>query len=153
MQAPIKAQMNELVQNPPVAGPCEVTALSQRRWMIESEAGPIVQLELLDDDVSAFVYATTARDGSGPLRASFITMLLLEDTIAINLGAHGVCSGEATVTVYRFIDLDGASAETIGLALTEFAHFAAALLARRGIGLPGARRDDNHEISELNILD
>jgi hypothetical protein len=57
------------------------------------------------------------------------------------------------VTVYRFIDLDSASAETIGLALTEFAHFAAALLARRGIGLPGARRDDNHEISELNILD
>ena len=82
MYAPIKAQMNELVQNPPDMGPCMVTALSQRRWMIEGETGPVVQLELLDDDLTGFVYATVARDGSGPLRASFLTMLLLEDTIA-----------------------------------------------------------------------
>ena len=100
MHVPIKAMMNELVQNPPVAGPCDVTALSQRRWMIESETGPIVQLELMDDDVTALVYATTARDGSGPLRASFLTMLLLEDTVANSMLPYGICSGEATVTVY-----------------------------------------------------
>ena len=86
-------------------------------------------------------------------RRNLVCRLLLEDTIAINLGAHGVCSGDATVNVYRFINLEGVSAETIGLALTDFAHFAAALPARPGIGLPGARRDDDHEISELNILD
>ena len=66
MHVPIKAQMNELVQNPPASGPCEVMALSKRRWMIESEAGPIAQLELLDDDVTALVYAMTARHGGGP---------------------------------------------------------------------------------------
>ena len=92
MHAPIKAMMNELVQNPPATGPCEVTALSQRRWMIESDTGPIVQLELLDDDVTALVYATTARDGSGPLRASFLTMLMLEDAVANSMHPHGVCS-------------------------------------------------------------
>ena len=62
------------------------------------------------------------RDGTGPVRAAFTTMLLLEDTIAINLGAHRVCSGDATVTVYRFINLEGVSAETIGLALTDYVH-------------------------------
>ena len=153
MSAPIITIMDGLVTSAPSTLVFPVTAMSKRRWLIETDAGPVVQLECLDSPNLALIYATAACDGSGPLRAAFTTMLLLEDTIAINLGAHGVCSGEATVTVYRFIDLDCASAETIGLALTEFAHFAAALLARRGIGLPGARRDDNHEISELNILD
>ena len=153
MSAPIITIMDGLVASAPSTLVFPVTAMSKRRWLIETDAGPVVQLECLDSPNRALIYATAARDGSGPLRAAFTTMLLLEDTIAINLGVHGVCSGEATVTVYRFIDLDSASAETIGLALTEFAHFAAALLAQRGIGLPGARRDDNHEISELNILD
>ena len=43
--------------------------------------------------VTALVYATTARDGSGPLRASFLTMLLLEDTVANIMLPYGVCSG------------------------------------------------------------
>ena len=153
MPAPIITIMDDLVSAAPSTLMFPVTAMSKRRWMIETDAGPVVQLECLDSPNRALIYATAAGDGSGPLRAAFTTMLLLEDTIAINLGAHGVCSGDATVTVYRFINLEGVSAETIGLALTEFAHFAAALLARRGIGLPGARRDDDHEISELNILD
>lgn len=146
MNAPIKTLMNDLVQNPPAAGPCEVTALSQRRWMIESEAGPIVQLELLDDDIGAFIYATTARDGSGPLRASFITMLLLEDTIATAMQPYGVCSGEATVTVYRRLDLHGATPTTIYRDMMEFAHLAATLLAKRGIGLPEVMPLDGRDI-------
>jgi len=146
MHAPIKAQMNELVQNPPTAGPCEVVALSQRRWMIESEAGPIVQFELLDDDVSAFVYATTARDGSGPLRASFITMLLLEDTIATAMRPHGVCSGDATVTVYRKLDLQGATPNSIYREMMDFAQLAASLLAKRGVGLPEVMPFDEREM-------
>ena len=146
MHAPIKAQMNELVQNPPATAPCEVTALSQRRWMIESEAGPIVQLELLDDDVSAFVYATTARDGSGPLRASFITMLLLENTIATAMHPHGVCSGDATVTVYRKLDLQRAMPGSIYREMMDFAQLAATLLAKRGIGLPEVLPFDDREM-------
>lgn len=146
MHAPIKAQMNELVQNRPASGPCEVTALSQRRWMIESEAGPVVQLELFDDDVSALVYATTARDGSGPLRASFITMLLLEDTIATAMHPHGVCSGDATVTAYRKLDLRAASPESIYREMMDFAQLAATLFAKRGIGLPDVMPFDDRDM-------
>ena len=62
-------------------------------------------MELLDDGRSALIHATTARDGSGPLHLSFIMMLMLEDTIANVLMPHGVCSGEATVTVYNRVSL------------------------------------------------
>ena len=79
MQSQIISAMNTLVQTQTEAMPYPVTAMSQRRWMIEADPGPIVQLELMDDG-SAMIYATTARDGSGPLRASFMTMLLLEDS-------------------------------------------------------------------------
>ena len=146
MHAPIKAMMNELVQNPPATGPCEVTALSQRRWMIESDTGPIVQLELLDDDVTALVYATTARDGSGPLRASFLTMLMLEDAVANSMHPHGVCSGEATVTVYRKVALHDATAASIYHEMMDFGQLAATLLAKRGIGLPEVMLHDDWDI-------
>jgi hypothetical protein len=136
MRRSIKARMNELVQNPPDSGPCMVTALSQRRWMIEGETGPVVQLELLDDDLTAFIYATAARDGSGPLRASFLTMLLLEDTIATAMCPYGVCSGEATVTVFKRVGLRDATPEAIYREMMDFAQLAATLLVKRGIGLP-----------------
>ena len=68
MQSQISNIMNDLVQNPSEAMPYQVQAMSQRRWLIEADLGPIVQFELLDDGRSALIYATTARDGSGPLR-------------------------------------------------------------------------------------
>ena len=77
MQSQISNIMNDLVQNPSDAMPYQVQAMSQRRWLIEADPGPIVQLELLDDGRRALIYATTARDGSGPLRSSFITKLML----------------------------------------------------------------------------
>ena len=145
MTAAISSIMSGLVESPPQAMPYPVTALSQRRWMAETDAGPIVQLELLDGGERALIYATTARDGSGPLRASFVTMLLLEDTIANAMMPYGVCSGEATVTVYRYIALSDATAESICHHIMDFAQLSAAILARRGIGLPGTTRADDHE--------
>ena len=139
--------MNELVQNPPASGPCVVTALSQRRWMIEGETGPIVQLELLDDDLTAFVYATTARDGSGPIRASFLTMLLLEDTIATAMCPYGVCSGDATVTVFKKINLQDVASDAIYYQMMDFAQLSATLLVKRGIGLPEVMLADDHEVA------
>jgi len=68
MQSQISNIMNDLVQNPSEAMPYQVQAMSQRRWLIEADPGPIIQLELLDDGRSALIYANTARDGSGPLR-------------------------------------------------------------------------------------
>ena len=145
MQSQISAIMNDLVQNPSEAMPCQVQAMSQRRWLIVADPGPVVQFELLDDGQSALIYATTARDGSGPLRASFITMLLLEDTIANSFTPYGVCSGDATVTVYRRVALGNATAAGIFRQMMEFSQIAAAQLAKRGIGLPGVMPADGHD--------
>ena len=146
MQSQIIAAMNTLVQTQTEAMPYPVTALSQRRWMIEADPGPIVQLELMDDG-SAMIYATTARDGSGPLRASFMTMLLLEDSIANTMSPYGVCSGEATVTIYRRVRLADAIPAGIFRQMMEFSQLAAAQLAKRGIGLPGVIPADDRDIA------
>ena len=127
--------------------PYQVQAMSQRRWLIEADPGPIVQLELLDDGRSALIYATTARDGSGPLRSSFITMLMLEDTIANVLSPYGVCSGEATVTVYKRVSLANATAPGVFRQMMEFLQIASAVLAKRGIGLPGVISADDRNVA------
>ena len=147
MQSQISTIMNDLVQNPSEAMPYQVQAMSQRRWMVEAEPGHIVQLELLDDGHSAMIYATTARDGSGPLRASFITMLMLEDTIANVLAPYGVCSGEATVTVYKRVSLANATAPGVFRQMMEFSQIASAVLAKRGIGLPGVIPADDRDMA------
>ena len=120
MQSQISNIMNDLVQSPseamPYYGAGNVIAPLAHR----GEPGPIVQLELLDDVRSALIYAITARDGSGPLRSSFITMLMLEDTIANVLVPHGVCSGEATVTVYKRVSLANATALGVFRQMMEF---------------------------------
>ena len=137
MQSQISNIMNDLVQNPSEAMPCKLQAMSQRRWLIKADPGLIVQLELLDNGCSALIYATTARDGSGPQRSSFITMLLLEETIANVLVPYGVCSGEATVTVYKRVSMANATALGVFRQMMEFSQIALAVLAKRGIGLPG----------------
>ena len=147
MQSQISNIMNDLVQNPSEAMPYQVQAMSKRRWLIEADPGPIVQLELLDDGRSALIYATTARDGSGPLRSSFITMLMLEDTIANVLSPYGVCSGEATVTVYKRVSLANATAPGVFRQMMEFLQIASAVLAKRGIGLPGVISADDHDVA------
>ncbi len=147
MQSQISNIMNDLVQNPSEAMHYQVQAMSQRRWLIEADPGPIVQLELLDDGRSALIYATTARDGSGPLRSSFITMLMLEDTIANVLVPYGVCSGEATVTVYKRVSLANATAPGVFRQMMEFSQIASAVLAKRGIGLPGVISADDRDVA------
>ena len=147
MQSQISNIMNDLVQNPSEAMPYLVQAMSQRRWLIEADPGPIVQFELLDDGRSALIYATTARDGSGPLRSSFITMLMLEDTIANVLVPYGVCSGEATVTVYKRVSLANETAPGVFRQMMEFSQIASAVLAKRGIGLPGVIPADDRDVA------
>ena len=65
--------------------------------------------------------STVARDGTGPLKAYFLTMLLLEDTIAHAQRPFGICSGAATVTLHRFIDLDALSTDQLALVIANFA--------------------------------
>ena len=147
MQSQISTIMNDHVKNPSDAMPYQVQAMSPRRWLIEADPGPIVQFELLDDGHSALIYATTARDGSGPLRSSFITMLMLEDTIANVLVPYGVSSGEATVTVSKRVSLANATAAGVFRQMMEFSQIASAVLAKRGIGLPGGSPADDRDVA------
>ena len=121
--------------------------MSQRRWLVEADSGPIVQLELLDVGRSALIYATAADDGSGTLRSSFMTMLMLEDTISNVLVPYGVCSGEAMVTVYKRVSLANATAPGVFRQMMEFSQIASAVLAKRGIGLPGVISADNRDVA------
>lgn len=81
-----------------------VQELAASRWMSGSFDHSIVQIELLHHSNEAVMYSCLARDDSGPLKTPFLTMLMLEDTIACAQAAHGICSGAATVTVFKFID-------------------------------------------------
>ena len=128
MHARIKEMMKQLVDAPQASLPFKVSELAKRRWMAGSDDGPIVQLELLDHNKRGIIFSIMARDGSGPLRASFLTMLLLEDTIATAHEPFGVCSGEASVTIYRYVDLEEVSKEQMARSLTNFAHLAEVVL-------------------------
>ena len=74
-------------------------------------------------------------------------MLMLEDTIANVLVPYGVCSGEATVTVYKRVSLANATALGVLLQVMEFLQIASAVLAERGIGLPGIISANDRDVA------
>ena len=62
----IHAIMENLVASPPASLPFPVKGMSKRRWMVDTDSGPIVQLECLDDPGQAIVFAidpVTVRNG------------------------------------------------------------------------------------------
>ena len=128
MHARNKEMMKQLVDAPQASLQFKGSEFAKRRWVAGSDDGPIVQLELLDDNKRGIIFSIMARDGSGPLRASFLTMLLLEDTIATAHEPFGVCSGEASVTIYRYVDLEEVSKEQMAHSLTNFVHLAEVVL-------------------------
>jgi hypothetical protein len=101
----IRNLMSDLTQTQPMVLDYPVQELAASRWMSGSYEKFIVQLELLHHRNEAVIYSCLARDGSGPLKTPFLTMLMLEDTIAYAQTPYGICSGAATVTMFRFIDL------------------------------------------------
>ena len=54
---------------------------------------------------NAGFFSIMACDGSGILRASILTMTLLEGTNATTHKPFVVCSVKATVTIHRYVDL------------------------------------------------
>ncbi|MEL0042828.1 MAG: hypothetical protein VW828_05630 [Candidatus Puniceispirillum sp.] len=82
-----------------------VLSIAASRWMVPGGRHFIIQLELLHNADQAIMFSTIARDGSGPLKASFLTMLLLEDTAAYRQKHYSVCSGEPSVTLYPIFDV------------------------------------------------
>ena len=112
--------MAELAQTPHrLLGEC-VIEIGSSRWMLPGGRNFIIQLELMHDTDRAILFSTIARDGSGPLKASFLTMLLLEDTVANTQKQYGVCSGFASVTLYRFFDLCDITAARMAASLSNF---------------------------------
>ena len=97
MQSQISNIMNDLFKNVSEAMRYQVQAMSQRADLSHHRGV-----------------------GSGPRRWSFITMLMLEDTIANVLMPYGVCLGEATVTVYKRVSLANATAPGTSRQMMEF---------------------------------
>jgi len=97
-----------------------IIELAASRWIMPANESTIIQIELMHHGDQALISSTVARDGSGPLKASFLTMLLLEDTIAHAQQPYGVCSGAATVTLHRFLDLGAITADQLALAIANF---------------------------------
>lgn len=75
-------------------------------WLYRSSNKAIViKIETIIDDHKLFVNASFARDGSGPLLASFMSMLMIEDIHATVADTIGICSGEASVTLFHLLDI------------------------------------------------
>lgn len=87
-------------------GPEKVQFFAPYVWLYRpEEKAVIIKLEELRKPNFLCVNASFARDGSGPLLASFMSMLLIEDSHATMTGEIGICSGRASVTIYHCLDV------------------------------------------------
>lgn len=87
-------------------GPEKVQFFAPYVWLYRPEdKALIIKLEELQKPNYLCVNASFARDGSGPLLASFMSMLLIEDSHATMTGQIGICSGRASVTIYHCLDV------------------------------------------------
>ena len=116
----VRQMMAGLVDAPyPLLG-APVLSIAASWWMVPGGRHFIIQLELLHNAVQAIMFSTIARDGSGPLKASFLTMLLLEDTAAYRQKHYSVFSGEASVTLYRIFDVVDLTATRMAAMMANF---------------------------------
>ena len=78
------------------------------RWLYQPAGlDLLVQLEMTTDNRYIIINATLARDGSGPLLASFLSTLLIEQSHANSPDGLGVCSGSVSVTYFNRVSIDG----------------------------------------------
>ena len=125
----IRNLMSGLAQTQPKVLDYPVQELAASRWMSGSYDHFIVQIELLHHRNEAVLYSCLARDGSGPLKTPFLTMLMLEDTIAYAQAPYGICSGTATVTMFKFIDLTNMTAAKLAQIIANFTNLNAVIFA------------------------
>ncbi len=65
----------------------------------------IIKIEQIASRQKLFVNASFARDGSGPIIASFMSMLFIEEGHATAADTIGICSGHASVTLHHLLDI------------------------------------------------
>lgn len=71
------------------------------RWVFQPESCDLlVQIEPGVSEGLLILNTTLARDGSGPLLASFMSTLFIEDSHATSPSGLGVCSGSVSVTFF-----------------------------------------------------
>jgi len=121
--------MAELAATPHMLLGTPVIEVGASRWMLPGGCHFIIQIELLHPADRAIMFSSVARDGSWPLKASFLTMLLLEDTIAHVQRQYGVCSGVASVTLYRCFDLEAITTHRMAAVLANFIGLSEIVLA------------------------
>lgn len=75
-------------------------------WLYQGQ-NPAIMIKIEETRCAhkLFVNASFARDGSGVLMASFMSMLLIEDSHATTADTIGVCSGHASITLYHMLDI------------------------------------------------
>lgn len=92
----------------------------------------IIKLEKTMQDNHLFVNASFARDGSGPLLASFMSMLLIEECHATTSDTFGICSGLASVTLHHILDITSLDHHRLQAYLENFETLALCVLAQAG---------------------
>ena len=102
-------------------GPEKVQFFAPYVWLYRpEEKAVIIKLEEFRKPNLLCVNASFARDGSGPLLASFMSMLLIEDSHATMMGQIGICSGRASVTIYHCLDVTDWNVSRLMNYLTNF---------------------------------
>lgn len=105
----------------------------------------IVKLEQTKNPHMLCVNASFARDGSGPLMASFMSMLLIEDSHATSTDYLGICSGAASITLYHWLDIKNWQCNQLANYLINFEKLALCIL-------PQASKSPSHNLPDAVIL-
>ena len=90
----------------------------------------VIKLEETKHHHLLCVNASFARDGSGPLVASFMSMLLIEDSHATAGQSFGICSGEASVTLYHWLNVHDWTVKQFANYLINFEKLALCMLSQ-----------------------
>ena len=90
-------------------------------WLYHGQDPAIViKIEEMKNSKMLLVNASIARDGSGPLMASFMSILLIEEAHATASSDFGICSVYASVTLYHKLDISNFGTQRLRSYLKNF---------------------------------
>ena len=90
-------------------------------WLMKmKKSGMLLKIEATAQQDRLLINVGFARDGSGPLRANFLSTLMVEDIHATSSSPIGVCGGAASVTIYHILNISGMDVMQLYTALLNF---------------------------------
>ena len=121
-------------------------------WVYQGQNPSImIKIEQMRCANKLFVNISFARDGSGVLMASFMSMLLIEDSHATSADTIGVCSGHASITLYHMLDITGLDSKRLLSYLENFESLAFCVLAQAA-GLSQHEAPSDRPLSRSQVL-